>query len=169
MSSFLDAAADLLLGSVCPGCHKPGWNLCTGCALQLEGEPVRVPLASGFEAVAACAYRPVLEHVIPRYKDDGALQLERLLARLLARSVGAAGVPADSILVPVPSLPRAVRARGFDHAARLARRAARLTGLHMRPWRVGLGAGATRWGWVAPHDRATSAPRCGLDTPPHPS
>jgi len=163
--SFRDAAADLLLGSTCAGCRAPGWGVCAGCASKLVGEPLRVPLADGLHVVAACAYRPVLEHVIPRYKDDGALHLERLLACLLARAVASTRPPSDAILVPVPSLRRAVRARGFDHAARLARRAARLTGLRAASLvrRVGSGSDqmglgrAARQGNVAASMRAAAA------------
>lgn len=83
--------------------------------------------------VAACQYRPILEHVIPRYKDDGGLHLSHLLGDLLTRAVVALEPPPGAVLVPVPSRPAAVRQRGFDHAARLAARAARKAGLGWQP------------------------------------
>lgn len=129
MGRLLDAAADLLLGASCPGCGAPAWALCWRCrdALAVEPEPVH---RAGLPAiVAANPYRPILEHVIPRYKDDGALHLERLLAARLAASVASFGADLDTILVPVPSLPAQIRRRGLNHARRLARAAARTAGL----------------------------------------
>ena len=80
---------------------------------------------------AAAPYRPILEHLLPRYKDDGALNLTRPLGELLARAVAPLHPPAESVLVPVPSLPSAVRQRGFDHSGRLARVAAKGLGLRV--------------------------------------
>lgn len=125
----IDAAADLLLGATCPGCDAPGWGICGACRWLLDAPPVRVPGLRGLEVIAANPYRPVLEHVVPRYKDDGALHLERALAQRLAAAVEAWRPPPGTLLVPVASLPANVRARGFDHGWRLARLAARRTGL----------------------------------------
>lgn len=127
MKAFLDAAADLLLGSSCPGCSTPGWGLCGHCLASLAGALIDVP--GELRVVAAADYRPVLVHAIPAFKDDGALHLARPLGRLLARAVAGLAPPAGAVLVPVPSLPRAVRARGLDHCRQLARIAGHETGL----------------------------------------
>lgn len=129
MRPILDAAADLLLGATCPACDCPGWGLCVRCWAQLQQPPHAVSRGVPVPVWAACDYRPLLEHVVPRYKDDGALHLAKPLGRLLARAVLAHRPPASAVLVPVPSLPGAVKARGFDHAARLGQLAARATGL----------------------------------------
>ncbi len=131
MGELLDAAADLLLGSACPGCDRPGWGVCAGCLRALRGPPIEVA-AGPPRVVAACDYRPLLARIIPRFKDDGALHLDRLLGELLARAVGELGPPPSTVLVPVPSLSGAVRRRGFDHAARVCAVAARGTGLARR-------------------------------------
>lgn len=83
--------------------------------------------------VAANDYRPRLEKLIPVFKDDGGLHLTGLLARRLALAIGCLQPPPGSCLVPVPSLPSAVRRRGIDHAAVLASGAGRLLGLGWRP------------------------------------
>lgn len=148
---IIDALADLLLGAQCPGCDEARWGFCPSCWDALDQPPSLAPRLDGLPIVAANDYRPILSSGIPRYKDDGALHLERALAIRLAVAVAALGPPGDAILVPVPSRPAAVRSRGFDHGARLAGRAARLLGLGSR--RVlrrtrrgadqqGLGAGA---------------------------
>lgn len=131
--SFLHAAADLLLGATCPGCTHPGWGLCSSCRALLQQHPPE-PIERGLSVpvIAACQYRPVLEHVIPRYKDDGALHLSAPLGDLLGRAVTWLAPTPTTVLVPVPSRPAAVRQRGFDHAGRLAARAGRRTGLMVR-------------------------------------
>ena len=129
---IIDALADLVLGSTCPGCDLGSWGICARCASSLD---VSVHIASrftGLTIVAANAYRPVLEHAIPRYKDDGALHLEPVLAARLARAVAGLNPPEGTVLVPVPSRPSAVRARGFDHGARLSAAAAHQIGLTSR-------------------------------------
>lgn len=103
--------------------------MCPTCRSTLEVAPRLVERGLGIPVVAAANYRPVLAHVIPRYKDDGALHLDRFLGRLLSGAVAALDPPRDAVLVPLPSLPAAVRARGFDHARRLASVAAAATGL----------------------------------------
>ena len=129
---IIDALADLLLGAQCPGCDEPRWGLCPDCAGALDVTPAAVERPGLPPIVAANPYRPHLCKIIPRYKDDGALHIERALSHRLAAAVAALQLPSDTWLVPVPSRPSAVRARGFDHAARLAAAAARATGLRSR-------------------------------------
>lgn len=126
---LLDALADLVLGATCPGCEQGSWGFCDRCSDALEVPVQEAPRFAGLPIVAANPYRPILEHAIPRYKDDGALHLENVLAERLSRAVSGLRAPATALLVPVPSRPSAVRARGFDHAARLASSAGRKVGL----------------------------------------
>ncbi len=131
MRAFFDAAADLLLGSACPGCDRPGWGACAACQWALRGPPLEVACGPP-RIVAACDYRPLLARVIPRFKDDGALHLDRLLGGLLARAVRELEPPPSTVLTPVPSLRSAVRRRGFDHAGRICGAAAARSGLRRR-------------------------------------
>lgn len=132
---FLVSASHLFLGAECAACGAPGWGACALCAEALassiptwvERPGLVVPL------VAANDYRPLVEKLIPVFKDDGGLHLTGLLSRRLAIAVGCLQPPGTGCLVPVPSLPAAVRRRGIDHAALLAARAARLLGLEWRP------------------------------------
>lgn len=130
--NVIDALADLLLGAQCPGCDEPGWGLCATCALALDVTPTIVERPGVPTIVAANPYRPHLSKIIPRYKDDGALHIEPALSRRLAVAVEALQLPSDTWIVPIPSRPSAVRARGFDHGARLAATAARSAGLRSR-------------------------------------
>ncbi|MDO5065967.1 MAG: phosphoribosyltransferase family protein [Propionibacteriaceae bacterium] len=133
--SFLDAAADLLLGASCPSCGAPALGVCRVCVLLLEQRPPHPVNRPGLElpVVAAAPYRPVLDRVIPRFKDDGAWGCAGFLAGLLAAALRAHQFPHTVLVVPVPSRPDAVRRRGLDHGRALARGAARRLGLDWRP------------------------------------
>lgn len=139
----LDAAASLLLGAACPGCGVPAFRLCSGCASV-------VGLASPFvvpgQEVWTCAVAPydgLWRNLVIAYKERGAWWLGRPLGAALALSVARALRLADApgvgdpdvpvLLVPMPSQPAGVRARGLDTTRTLARRAAReLSALGMR-------------------------------------
>lgn len=83
--------------------------------------------------MAANHYRPLMAHLVPAFKDDGALQLRSPLGRRLAGAVRELGLDGEVVLVPVPSLAHSRRRRGLDHGLALARTAARLTGYRAQP------------------------------------
>lgn len=124
------AAGDLLLGAVCPGCREPGWGLCPGCRAALTASrPALAPTGTGPVTVACCPYDALLSHLVTAHKDHGALGLAPVLAGRLAVAVhvllrGCAW-SGPVVLVPVPSAAAAVRRRGYDATATLARGAAR--------------------------------------------
>jgi predicted amidophosphoribosyltransferase len=76
---------------------------------------------SGLVVHAGARYQGQVTHAVVAHKEHGQLSLVRPLARLL---VAAMGLPKGATIVSVPSRGPAVRARGQDHAQRLARRAA---------------------------------------------
>lgn len=122
----VDAAADLLLGSRCPGCRTPSWRLCAACASALVTEAPRPVLRrlTGFPpAVAAHAYAGVPRALVVAAKDGGATAALRPLGDRLAHAVEALIGPGAALLVPVPSSPAAVRRRGRDVVCDVARRA----------------------------------------------
>ena len=131
------ALLDLAAERDCGGCGRPqpsGEPLCAGCAgLLAEGGPWRtlaaVPGTPRTHAVAR--YEDPVRTMLIAYKERGRTDLRRALGRALARAVaqtldtaGAAGW-ASVALVPMPSRRKAVRERGQDTTARLARTAAR--------------------------------------------
>jgi predicted amidophosphoribosyltransferase len=132
-----DALLDLLLGSSCEGCERPGRALCPACHAALPRDPMRVrprPCPPGLApAVAAGEYGGALRAVVVAHKERARLELARPLGDLLATAVlGLAVVPRDDsvggtgpvALVPVPSRPRTVRSRGHDPLLRVSRCAA---------------------------------------------
>jgi predicted amidophosphoribosyltransferase len=69
-----------------------------------------------------------LRAAVLAYKERGRRDLSRQLGALLAIAIGALPLPPEYLLVPVPSLHAVAAARGGDHVARLARRAAAAVG-----------------------------------------
>ncbi|TXS55425.1 ComF family protein [Streptomyces sp. t39] len=122
----------LVLPVDCAGCGRRRTLLCARCARALHGGPVRrarpVVEPEGLSAVhAAALYEDAVRAVILAHKERGATGLAAPLGRALAVAVRAAAPAAGAgplLLVPVPSAPRAVRARGHDAARRIARSAA---------------------------------------------
>ncbi|GAA1131738.1 ComF family protein [Nocardioides aquiterrae] len=129
---LLDAALDLLLGGCCVGCERPGRALCAACSAQLPpvGRPAwPTPAPPGLVPPwAADEYAGTVRAMVLAHKERAVLSLGGPLARLLASAVVAAEVPGPLVLVPVPSRPSTVRARGHDPTRAMTARAARLVG-----------------------------------------
>lgn len=137
---MLDAALDLLTGSACAGCARPGRMLCAACRSALPGVAALAwpdPTPAGLVPPwAAASYDGVVRELVVGHKEHGQLAHARVLGRLLSVAVAAAvassydrsgrdaGVPV--VLVPVPSRPGAVRARGHDPTTAIVRAAARV-------------------------------------------
>ena len=156
---LIDAALDLYLGGRCHGCGTPGRSPCLACRANLAPSPlaqsrvgIDVPIFTGVRYQTAMAF-------VIAFKDRDAWQLAPVLGLTLAGAVEAllddVRVRRPSrphlVLVPVPSSPRAVRQRGFDHTATLAswvakRLGVRWSGLLKRVGHVGdqVGQGATQ-------------------------
>jgi predicted amidophosphoribosyltransferase len=130
------AVGDLLLGAACPGCGIPWWGVCPACrdelALRTPYSTAPDPCPAGFPpTVTSSPYDPMLRGMIVAHKERQAYGLTAPLGDRLALSVRALLAACDFepggtlVLVPVPSARHAVRERGFDATAALARRAAR--------------------------------------------
>jgi predicted amidophosphoribosyltransferase len=136
------ALLDLVLAGGCAGCAgqtgagvRPS-VLCPACRGELAGPARRAwpsPTPAGLPPPWGVAdYDGGVRAAILAHKEDGRLSLAGPLGDALARAAAAAveagtrshlSRPAVH-LVPVPSRPVAVRARGHDSTLRLARRAA---------------------------------------------
>lgn len=126
------ALFDLVLPVECAGCRVTGTRWCPDCERDLRErtagwprhtEPVPNPL--GFpRTVAAGAYAGALRAAVVAYKDDGRAELRDPLAALLAQALSWCAGPRAALVVPMPSAPAAVRARGESPVTLLARSAA---------------------------------------------
>lgn len=130
---MLDAAADLLLGSRCPGCQRAGRGLCPACRAVIESGEVRPVPRTGPEAGpqtwTAGEYDEVMQGVLLGLKERQMLGLLEPLGRRLTLATAALLLAVEPdvpvILVPVPSLPSVERSRGLDVTGALARRVVR--------------------------------------------
>lgn len=113
-----DAARDLLLGTHCVGCGRPGRLLCGACADLLPDHPsVAWPAPTPPDLVppyAAASYDGTVRAMVLGHKEHRQLALRRPLAELLAGAVLATGEKGPLVLAPVPSRRASVRARGHD-------------------------------------------------------
>ena len=128
---------DLVLPRACAGCGAPAALLCPECAGLLDGlvagRAAPSPCPTGLpRTCAAGPYAGALRAVLLAHKERGRLALAAPLGARLAGAVDRLGA-GPVVLVPVPSAPSAVRARGHDHALRLARAAAAAAGTHALP------------------------------------
>jgi ComF family protein len=157
MAGLLSSIADLLLAPICLGCDgqiAPGDSarlVCRTCRARLR--PVPTPACSRCGATrrftgrsadgpcaecaewpdslccarAACLLHPPADALVHQFKYRGwkalAVPLAERMAPLLPRANADSG-----ILVPVPTLPRRLRERGYNQAELLARALARITG-----------------------------------------
>ncbi len=132
-----DVAADLVLGSACAVCARPGRLLCAECdrALPRRGVPAwPTPTPAGLAPpFAAGEYGGPLRALVNAHKERRAFALARPLGHVLGAVVAdllrvegrpGAGRDAPGVLVPVPSRRPVVRARGHDPLLRLTRHAA---------------------------------------------
>ncbi len=128
--TVLDGAVDLLLGGACVGCARPGRLLCSVCRAELPDGAAPswpTPVPPGLvEPWAAGVYDATLRAMVLGLKERRLLGLAVPLSRLLAAAV-ASGLAGDGpvVLVPVPSRPRTVRARGHDPTHTITARAGR--------------------------------------------
>lgn len=116
---------DALFPVRCAGCGAVGMALCGACE-PAPGAVRRVAL-EGFAAEAAGRYAGALRRAVLAYKG-GRRDAGDALADLLVRRF-AAGLPRHALLVPIPTLGRRRRERGFDQSVRLARALGERSGL----------------------------------------
>lgn len=135
MGPVRDAFLDLVLGSACLLCGTPGRVLCRRCDASLPsraGPAWPTPVPAGLVRPASAGeYADALRTLVVEHKERTRLALAAPLGRLLAAAVldadaaaGDGGRDTDLVLVPVPSHPAVVRARGHDPVRRMALAAA---------------------------------------------
>lgn len=109
---------------VCPGCGAPAEPICGRCAVALRPAPPAPP-PSGVDAwFAPFAYDGVARELIARVKYHGRHASLAWLAAEMVAAYDIAVIPVDSpkidVVTWVPTDAVRRRARGFDHAQRLA-------------------------------------------------
>ncbi len=135
-------ALEPLGGLVCERCAAPSGS-CHGDRLAGETECSTLDadvtscldcarLSPKFSRVhSAWQYGGPLLEAIHAFKYEGRVHLGRPLGKLMVS--GFRNAPAADLITPVPSHPRRVRRRGFDHAVCLAAEAGRGLGIPVLP------------------------------------
>lgn len=134
LEELADGFLDLVLGSACVACQRPGRALCEACRRSLPaGGALRLPTpcpAGLVPSYSAGEYDGALRALVLAHKEQRVLALGRPLGQVLRGAVAAALAEADLaldqpvVLVPVPSRPAAVRQRGHDPTRSMVRNAA---------------------------------------------
>lgn len=132
LKPLVAASLDLLLGSRCVGCERPGPVLCLRCGSELEAVPFPTqpdPCPDGLPtAFAVAEYAGLAKAAILAHKERATFSLARPLGRALALSTFA--VLAESarrppvaavVVVPPPGNPAAARERGHEPMTRVGR------------------------------------------------
>lgn len=114
---FVSGVLDALFPIGCVGCGTRGPALCPDCRPAVRG--ARLIPAGGFDVFAVGRYTGTLRRAVLAYKR-GRRDVGDALADLLVERV-ASELPNDALLVPVPTVARRARERGFDQSVRLAR------------------------------------------------
>ncbi|MDB5163229.1 MAG: putative amidophosphoribosyltransferase [Candidatus Saccharibacteria bacterium] len=118
----------------CFGCGKIGTTLCDNCKYNIIDEPFSGCILCGnVSPEALCAQhdapickawvvaerRTVLRRVIDAYKFEYVKAAGHTLIELLDAKLPI--LPADTIIIPIPTAPSHIRQRGYDHLEILAR------------------------------------------------
>ncbi len=155
----------LLVPASCWSCRatvRAGDALCAACRAQLpflRGErcprcalpaPCGTPCPAAGSALSA-AWAPVAfagpaRALVHALKFHGAGVAADVMAAQMVAGAPVGLLSAGAVLVPVPSHPRHVRARGTDHGRRLAGLVARRTGLALSPCLARAGPAARQVG-----------------------
>jgi len=112
---------DLLAPHSCRGCGIIGKPLCECC------ENYILKHHCNYKSICSIGKRDkLLAKIIHDYKYDSVRALEKPLAEMLAKTLPE--VSGKVIIVPLPTIPKHVRERGFDHTRLIAKRLAKICG-----------------------------------------
>jgi len=145
---MIERFISLLAPHLCFGCHKIGTILCNSCAGNIILESTNACVGcrklakdgictvcgeqTGFSRCWLVGQRTaVLEAVINAYKFQRARDAYQALANLLDKRLPP--LPAETVVVPVPTIASHIRGRGYDHCLLLAQAFANRRGLACTP------------------------------------
>ena len=124
LTQVLHELAGAVFPGACPGCGRPAEPVCGRCSAALRAPPSVPPPPAVDAWVAPFAYEGVVRELVARAKYRGRHAALPWLAHAVATALDPAPVPLD-VVTWVPTDRRRRRARGFDHARRLATAVAR--------------------------------------------
>lgn len=140
---MINTLLSILAPHHCSGCGKTGSLLCSNCKYNIVSEPFegclacqkptqskglcntcRVPYSRAWTVTTR---KDVVQRLIDLYKFERTKSAYRPLGDLLLATLPV--LPAETIIVPIPTIPQHIRERGYDHTLLLARYIAKRRGL----------------------------------------
>lgn len=136
---MLETILNIISPHHCFGCGEIGAVLCVNCKYDITSEPYQACIACGLlsdKGVCGRHRLPYSRAWVVTSRHGG---VERLLNGMKYHSVRAAAIvagdlleaclpelPQGTLIVPVPTISKHIRLRGFDHTLYIAKRVARL-------------------------------------------
>ena len=140
--TILEEMLDFVAPHICCGCGEIGRLLCTSCEYNITSAQHFVCLVCLAPAKSGICSKHgkdldfgwlvgsrsgVLRNLIDGYKFNNIRQSYKTLADLLYKSMPP--LPKDIVIVPVPTVQKHIRERGYDHMDLIVRRLAYMSGL----------------------------------------
>lgn len=125
---LLDALLAMVAPHECLVCTREQGLLCMACAAAYRPPTPSIEPPRGVEGLWVWSeYTGVTKLLLKRYKFDHAWAAHKVIASLVVQALPR--LPAQTIVVSVPTASSRQRQRGYDHAALLARSVAARRGL----------------------------------------
>lgn len=118
--SFLD----LISPHTCRGCGQVGSVLCSCCKnnLKVGGLHEKPKYAIGFDKFLICSKREgLIGEIIKEYKYNSVRDFGKILADFLLTMIEKEFEVGATVIVPLPTIKKHIRARGFDHMEEVSR------------------------------------------------
>jgi ComF family protein len=145
---MIDKMLSFIAPHLCFECRKIGAILCDRCIQNIVNKDIRsclhchMPVKSSTcqECLIALPYARMwvvgrrdgsLKAMIDAFKFERTKSVYKTLAQLL--DLYLPDLPKDTVIVPIPTIPSHIRARGYDHCALMAREFARRRNLRYTP------------------------------------
>lgn len=172
---MIDIMLKYIAPHLCCGCGKIGTLLCDNCKYNINSERQVQCIGCGGAASAAGVCKGcdvtysrawcvgerlgVLQRLIGDFKFQNMYAAYRPLASLLINTIDQ--LPANTIVVPIPTVASHIRERGYDHTYLIAKQVAKHNHISLQPVLVRLSSskqrGASRSQRVAQAKRAFTA------------
>ena len=120
----VESILDLFYPCYCKGCGKAGEIFCERCYNynRRENPGFSAQNYKGFEMVLACGMREgLLKKMILDYKFRSRRALAAVFSRMISDEILKVGLT-NYVIVPLPTVRKHIRARGFDHILEICRR-----------------------------------------------
>ncbi len=121
---------DVLLPYFCRGCGKIGEPLCSCCKKYIMGRGFTIN--DEFPVYVSGKREGVLKKLVVEYKFKSRRGLSRTLAEIIASNLPE-DLPKETAIVPLPTISRHIRERGFDHTLKLGKELSKITGFSCIP------------------------------------